>query len=130
MTRPPISTILGRAWRFRCPRCGDGALYRKDVRMFRKCPVCELSYFPESGFYLGGMILNYVVTVLIIVAIYLVSLLLPDVLPWSINVRILVWMVFTVALSLLFWRHTQSVWLALNYWVEPGDAESWGRGSR
>jgi hypothetical protein len=33
-------------------------------------------------------------------------------------------MVFTVALSLSFWRHTRSLWLALNYWVEPHDIES------
>ena len=90
--------------------------------MFRLCPHCGLSYYPESGFYLGGMILNYVVTVLIVITIYLVSLLLPDFLPWSINSRILLWMAFTVALSLAFWRRTRSVWLALNYWVEPHDS--------
>ena len=116
--------MLGRAWHCQCPRCGVGALYYKDVRMFRNCLQCGLSYYPESGFYLGGMILNYIVTVWIVIAVYLVSLLLPDFLPWSINVRILLWMVFTVVLSLSFWRHTRSLWLALNYWVEPHGSES------
>jgi uncharacterized protein (DUF983 family) len=107
-----------------CPRCGAGALYRKDVRMFRKCPECGLSYFPESGFYLGGMILNYVFTVAVLIPTYLVSLLLPDFLSWSINVRLLVWMAFAVALSLLLWRYTRSLWLALNYWVEPDQTDA------
>jgi uncharacterized protein (DUF983 family) len=113
--------MLGRAWRCVCPRCGVGRLYWKDVRMYRSCPLCGLSYYPESGFYLGGMILNYIVTVWIVIAVYLVSLLLPEFLPWSINVKILLWMAFTAVLSLSFWRHTRSVWLALNYWVEPHD---------
>ena len=127
MPRPPISLILERAWRCRCPRCGIGALYIKDVRMYRNCPSCGLSYYPESGFYLGGMILNYIFTVWIVIAVYLVSLLLPDLLSWSVNAKILLWMAFTVVLSLLFWRHTRSLWLALNYWVEPDDSQPSGK---
>ena len=119
MPRPPLSQILGRARRCQCPRCGIGPLYRKDVRMHSRCAVCALSYYPESGFYLGGMILNYIFTVWIIIALYLLSLLLPDLTAWSLNLKILAWMAFTVALSLSLWRHTRSLWLALNYWVEP-----------
>jgi len=92
--------------------------------MFKNCPQCALSYYPESGFYLGGMILNYIVTVWIILAVYLLSLLLPEFLPWSIDARILLWMAFAVVLSLAMWRHTRSLWLALNYWVEPHEVDS------
>jgi uncharacterized protein (DUF983 family) len=120
----PISIVLGRAWRCRCPRCGEGALYRSDVRMLKKCATCALSYYPESGFYLGGMILNYIFTVLIVVAVYLVSLLLPDLLSWSIDEKLLLWMAFAVGLSLAFWRYTRSLWLALNYWVDPPEVDS------
>jgi uncharacterized protein (DUF983 family) len=127
MARPPISLLLGRAWRCVCPRCGAGSLFHRDVRMHRRCPVCDLSYYPESGFYLGGMILNYVVTVWIVIALYLVSLLVPDFVSWSINAKILVWMAFTVAVSLSLWRHTRSLWLALNYWVDPQELDQSGR---
>lgn len=91
--------------------------------MYRRCPVCGLSYYPESGFYLGGMILNYIFTVWVVIALYLISLLLPDFLPWSINAKIFLWMLFTVVLSLSLWRHTRSLWLALNYWVEPHETD-------
>ena len=124
MIRPPISLILHRAWRCVCPRCGAGALYEKHVRMFRRCSACGLSYYPESGFYLGGMVLNYIFTVWVVLAVYLVSLLLPDFLPWPTNARLLLWMAFAVVLSLLLWRHTRSLWLALNYWVEPEQSDS------
>jgi uncharacterized protein (DUF983 family) len=123
MNRQPISLLLGRAWRCRCPRCGEGALYRSDVRMHKRCPACGLSYYPESGFYLGGMILNYIFTVLIVIAMYLVSLLMPDLLSWSINEKLLLWMAFAIALSLSFWRYTRGLWLALNYWVDPPDPD-------
>jgi hypothetical protein len=96
--------------------------------MHRRCPICELSYFPESGFYLGGMIINYVITVWVIVAVYLLSLLFPDLVPWSINAKIFLWMIFAVACSLLLWRHCQSLWLGLNYWVEPQQPDSPQRG--
>jgi uncharacterized protein (DUF983 family) len=91
--------------------------------MYKQCPLCELSYYPESGFYVGGMIINYIVTVWIVIASYLLSLLIPDFIPWSINAKILLWMVFAIALSLSLWRHTRSLWLALNYWVEPHDSD-------
>jgi uncharacterized protein (DUF983 family) len=123
MPRPPISLILGRARRCECPRCGKGPLFIKDVRMYRHCPVCGLSYYPESGFYLGGMILNYIFTVWVVIALYLISLLLPNLLSWSINAKILLWMIFTAALSLSLWRHTRSLWLALNYWLEPHESD-------
>jgi hypothetical protein len=86
--------------------------------------MCGLSYYPESGFYLGGMVLNYIFTIWIVLAVYLVSLLLPDFLPWPINARLLLWMGFAVVLSLLLWRYTRSLWLALNYWVEPEQPDS------
>jgi len=92
--------------------------------MYRHCPACDLSYYPESGFYLGGMILNYVVTVMIVLAIYFISVFIPDFLPWSINAKILLWMAFAIVLSLLLFRHARSFWLALNYWVEPYDTGS------
>jgi len=126
MHRPPLGEIIGRAARCKCPRCGLGPLFGGVVRMHRRCPLCGLSYYPESGFYLGGMIINYIVTVWIIVGIYLLSLLLPDLpelIDWSTNAKILLWMIFTVALSLSLWRHCQSIWLGLNYWVEPHESD-------
>jgi uncharacterized protein (DUF983 family) len=128
MSRPPITPVLARAWRLECPRCGVGRLYRKDVRMFRHCPICGLNFYPESGFYLGAMILNYVVTVVIVLAVYFVSVFIPEFLPWSVNVKIMLWMVFAIALSLLLFRQARSFWLALNYWVEPYDIDESGKG--
>jgi len=54
-----------------------------------------------------------------VVAIFLVSLLFPDFTSLSTNSKILLWMVFAVALSLSLMRHSYSFWLGLDFWVKP-----------
>ena len=87
--------------------------------MLPRCPVCGLSYFPEQGYYVGAMIINYGITTAIVVAIFLVSLLFPDFTLLSTNSKIVLWMVFAAALSLLLMRHSYSFWLGLDFWVKP-----------
>ena len=62
MWRPPLSQTIQRAAHWRCPNCGRGRLFRGVFRMLPRCPECGLSYFPEQGYYVGAMIINYVVT--------------------------------------------------------------------
>ena len=87
--------------------------------MLPRCPVCGLSYFPEQGYYVGAMIINYAVTTACVVTIFLLSLLFPDFTRLSTNVKILLWMIFAIVLSLLLVRHSYSFWLGLDFWVKP-----------
>jgi uncharacterized protein (DUF983 family) len=119
MLRHPLMQIMRRATHWRCPNCGRGRLFRGVFRMLARCPVCGLSYFPEQGYYVGAMIINYGITTAIVVAIFLVSLLFPDFTSLSTNSKILLWMAFAVALSLLLMRHSYSFWLGLDFWVKP-----------
>jgi uncharacterized protein (DUF983 family) len=92
--------------------------------MLPRCPVCGLSYFPEQGYYVGAMIINYVITTAIVVAIFLVSLPFPDFTHLSTNSKILLWMSFAIAISLLLMRHSYSFWLGLDFWVKPRQPET------
>jgi uncharacterized protein (DUF983 family) len=123
MQRPPLQQIVGRAAHWRCPNCGRGRLFRGVFRMLLACPECGLSYFPEQGYYVGAMIINYVVTTAVVVAIFLVSLLVPDFTTLSINSKILVWMAFAIVLSLLLVRHSYSLWLGIDFWIKPRQAD-------
>jgi uncharacterized protein (DUF983 family) len=87
--------------------------------MRRACSACALPYFRESGYYMGAMILNYGVTAAIILLLYLLSLVVPDVLQLSSNLRMTLWMTFAIALSLLLMRFSYSMWLSYDYWLEP-----------
>ena len=87
--------------------------------MFSLCPVCGLSYFPEQGYYVGAMIINYVATTACVVTIFLLSLLFPDFTSLSTNTKILLWMAFAIVLSLSLVRHSYSFWLGLDFWIKP-----------
>jgi uncharacterized protein (DUF983 family) len=87
--------------------------------MLQRCPECGLSYFPEQGYYVGAMIINYIATTACVVALFLLSLLVRDFTTLSTNSKILLWMGFAVALSLLLMRHSYSFWLGIDYWVKP-----------
>jgi uncharacterized protein (DUF983 family) len=92
--------------------------------MLAACPECGLSYFPEQGYYVGAMIINYVATTAIVVTIFLLSLLLPDFTTLSTNSKILIWMGMAILLSLLFVRHSYSFWLGIDFWIKPRQPDS------
>jgi uncharacterized protein (DUF983 family) len=119
VSRPPLRLIVGRALHWRCPNCGRGTLFRGVFRMLSNCPQCGLSYFPEQGYYVGAMIINYGVTTAIIVTIFLLSLLIPDFTTLSTNSKILIWMAFAITISLSLMRHSYSFWLGLDFWIKP-----------
>ena len=75
---------------------------------------------------MGAMIINYIATTACVVAIFMVSLWIPDFTALSTNQKILLWMGFAIALSLLFMRHAYSFWLGLDYWVKPRQPDAPG----
>jgi len=115
---------MGRALRLRCPYCRRGRLFRGwPNRMFRHCPNCGLPYFRESGYYLGGMIITYILAAVVLLAAYLCSLLLPDVTGISDTVRTTLWVMAGVLLTVAFVRPAYSLWLALDFWIAPWTPE-------
>lgn len=124
MRRPPFQQIVRRASRWRCPCCGQGRLFRGVFRMLPCCPECGLSYFPEQGYYVGAMIINYAATTAVVVTIFLASLLFPDFTKISTNSKILLWMAFAILLSLLLTRHAYSFWLGIDFWIKPRQPEN------
>jgi len=119
MPRPPLTLIARRAALWRCPNCGRGRLFRGVFRMLPGCPECGLSYFPEQGYYVGAMIINYAATTAVVVAVFLFSLLFRDFTTLSTNSKIVLWMAFAITLSLLLTRHAYSFWLGIDFWIKP-----------
>jgi len=51
----------------RCPRCREGAIFRKSLwrgwlAMYERCPVCGLKFEREPGYFLGAMYVSYGLT--------------------------------------------------------------------
>jgi hypothetical protein len=87
--------------------------------MFPRCTFCGLPFFREPGYFVGALIVNYTFSIAVVTGTFLVSLLLPDIWSASANVKFFAWCAFAAAVSLGFTRHSRSLWLAFDYWIEP-----------
>ena len=92
-------------------------------KILRNCPACGLPYFRESGYFIGGVIITYALTIFVVIGVFLISLLLPDFKGLSDYARFALWIAFAIPLSLLFMPYSYCLWLALDYWLEPRKPE-------
>ncbi|MEI6241127.1 MAG: DUF983 domain-containing protein [Planctomycetia bacterium] len=126
MSGPHRSPVLGRALRLRCPRCGDGLLFRGLVQMHDACGHCGLSFRREPGFYLGSIYLNYGATVIVTGLLYAALVLGAGA---SHEITLGICLAVAVLLPVLLFRHARSLLLALDSSVNSrqagavGDAE-------
>jgi uncharacterized protein (DUF983 family) len=58
-----ISSVL----RARCPSCHEGKVLKGVFAIRRKCPVCKYDLHPEPGFYLGAMVVGFLLTAMLTV---------------------------------------------------------------
>jgi len=77
---PSATRALARAAARRCPRCGQGKLFRHWLRLTPTCPRCGLTFEREEGAFLGSLAINYSVTAIAAIAYLVVVLVLtlPD----------------------------------------------------
>jgi uncharacterized protein (DUF983 family) len=47
--RTCVKTALKRGLRRRCPRCGEGPLFRRRIEVHERCERCGLLYQPNAG---------------------------------------------------------------------------------
>lgn len=115
-------TLFLRAIRLRCPRCGEGRLYRSivSIKMNKRCANCNLQFERESGFFLGAIYINYGLTAAIVTVGYMV-LLVTRALPHD-QIKFVTLSV-AVIFPLLFFRHARSLWLAFDFMVDPRDTD-------
>lgn len=84
-----------------------------------ECPVCGLSFYPESGYYAGAMYLDYALSAAVFLAFFIPSLFLPELIHLSYVQKNILWVAFGTALCLGFARPSYSLWLAIDYWITP-----------
>jgi uncharacterized protein (DUF983 family) len=54
-----------------CPRCRRGrifpaSLFRWFPKMYERCPYCGLKFEREEGYFLGAMVISYVLAIVIV----------------------------------------------------------------
>jgi uncharacterized protein (DUF983 family) len=111
----PILKVLSRALRLRCPACGQSSLIQRPFHIRHHCPVCRSLFKREEGFFVGAILANVITTEFIILVVCLFSLLVVG----ASYERVLIGLfIVAVAFPLLFFHHSWSLWLALDYLIE------------
>ncbi len=112
---------VGRGMARRCARCGARGIFRSYYRLHRTCPGCGMRFEREAGEWTGALTVIMAVTELIFAVLLGVGLWLtwPEV-PWA-------WLLaggiaINVAVPVLLYPWSQSVWIGLHYAFVPLDA--------
>jgi len=115
-----VSTRLpGRFWAFlflRCPNCRQGRLFNSWIRwieMNTKCPGCGLAFYPEAGYFVGSIYINYGATVAVVIVSLLVVRDIPE------RFQLIFFSCLAALTSLAFFRHSRSLWITVDYWINP-----------
>jgi uncharacterized protein (DUF983 family) len=107
-----------RALLLRCPRCGNGRLFRRGYAMYERCPVCGWRYEREEGYWTGAMAVNLIVAELIVTAVAV-----PFSAYLAINHLSLLPLVFLLPVPILlpflqYW-HSKALWMAIDFLLHP-----------
>ena len=118
MDRP---SFLAGILRQLCPRCRRGKIFNKSImfaipKMYPCCPVCDLKFEREEGYFLGAMYISYG---LALVTIAVIALLLWLGLHWSFE-KVVVWaVVFFLPLAPMVTFFSRVLWIYLDQAVDP-----------
>lgn len=88
--------------------------------MLARCPVCHLRFEREQGYFVGAIYLNYAATVLAVLAGYFATEYFAKL---SLGQHVVLWGGFALLFPVWFYRYSKSVWLALDYFVNPAGGE-------
>ena len=108
--------IFRRGLRLECPRCGGARLFSGWFTMVPACPLCGLRYERAQGYFVGAIYINYAVTVTIMIG---GGLLLWAYAGLSTARQLVLWVPFGALFPLWFFRYSRSLWLALEYTLNP-----------
>lgn len=115
--------LLWRGLLLRCPRCGVGKLYRRGYQMYDSCGSCGWVFEREEGYWTGAIAVNLVVTELLIFFAIFPLLIFQA----PLVVSIVVGLGLAVLTPFLFYWHSKSLWMAMDFMLHPTDLVSAGR---
>lgn len=97
----------------RCPRCGQGHLFRRYFTLVPDCPRCGLHFERESGYFAGALAVNLIVTggLFAVVFVALVAATVPHV-PVLPLLAVLVPIVVVVPIA--YYPFSKTVWVAVD----------------
>jgi uncharacterized protein (DUF983 family) len=103
--------------RMRCPRCCDGKIYASGMEMNARCPVCNLLFEREPGYFVGSLYVGYALAIVfLLLVMWLVSTLLPEVdLGWIVLISAACFVPFVPLVT----RYARVIWIFFDRWAWP-----------
>jgi uncharacterized protein (DUF983 family) len=117
-TKPStVESIL----RQRCPRCRTGRIFRYSIfrgfpKMHERCPVCDLRFDREPGYFLGAMYVSYGLGIVIVA---LISALLWSVTGWWITKDTIWAVVLFLPFAPTITLFARVLWIYLDQTIDP-----------
>jgi uncharacterized protein (DUF983 family) len=88
------------------------------LQVYKRCRVCGLAFEHDDGFFLGALILNYMVTFGVGIT---PAIILAARGTLSIRTAILIAVAVTLVLPVILYWHAKSLWMATYYTFVPDD---------
>jgi uncharacterized protein (DUF983 family) len=103
-----------------CPRCRAGKIFRKSVwlfpQMYARCPVCNLKFEREQGYFLGAMYISYGLGVAVIAAL---SALVWELLKWPLVKSVEAGVVLFLPLAPVLTWMARVLWIYMDQAIDP-----------
>jgi uncharacterized protein (DUF983 family) len=105
----------------RCPRCRMGSIFRYSIfrgfpKMNESCPVCDLKFDREPGYFLGAMYVSYGLGIGIVA---LIAALLWSITGWWITKDTIWAVVLFLPLAPTITLFARVLWIYLDQTVDP-----------
>lgn len=109
--RPQFETLIYRALKLRCPKCGVGKMYQSFAKMNDRCSNCDLRILRAGGYYLGSVYINYGITAATMTVIFIILKV-----GFKLPMQTIIWPLFAFCLifPVLIFHHARALWLAID----------------
>lgn len=99
----------------RCPHCLQGKIFYSLLKMHETCPVCDIKYEREEGYFMMSIFIGYILGTAAAIIPILILLWLKASLFWHIGtVSILL-----ILLSPFIFRYARGIWLHVDELLDP-----------
>ena len=81
--------------------------------MNTQCAQCGLAFYPEAGYFVGSIYINYGATVAVVIMSLVVVRDVPE------RLQLVFFSCLAALTSLVFFRHSRSLWITIDFWINP-----------
>jgi len=103
--------------KLRCPLCRRGRIFRGAITMNTQCPECRFVFQREPGYFLGSLVIAYVLALAGVTAFAFMAHAVFPALDWE-------WAFFTGFVLYLpvlpaGFRYARAAWMYFDHWLDP-----------